>query len=197
MPALITRRRLRTISIRASLSAVSASCSNRIVRGATRPRSSAIVASSATPTISANSCRRSRAKIKPVNRSVDGGRVGAIDCRALTRAAAKREPIVPRGESAGLPCVAQRHRAMDGARGGTRTHTPLQDTDFKSVAYTIPPPGHGVLRAKRFRILCGPRQAGNGLAPGTLLFSSGFLSHLLRQDFSLADLLVPLRVRSL
>jgi hypothetical protein len=28
------------------------------------------------------------------------------------------------------------------AEGGTRTHTPLQEADFKSAASTIPPPRH-------------------------------------------------------
>ena len=30
------------------------------------------------------------------------------------------------------------------AEGGTRTHTPLQEADFKSAASTIPPPRHSV-----------------------------------------------------
>ena len=38
----------------------------------------------------------------------------------------------------------QRQPHRHGARGGTRTHTSLQITDFKSVAYTIPPPGRGL-----------------------------------------------------
>jgi hypothetical protein len=29
------------------------------------------------------------------------------------------------------------------AEGGTRTHTPLQEADFKSAASTIPPPRRG------------------------------------------------------
>lgn len=28
-----------------------------------------------------------------------------------------------------------------GAQGGSRTHTTFRSTDFKSVVYTIPPPG--------------------------------------------------------
>ena len=31
------------------------------------------------------------------------------------------------------------------AEGGTRTHTPLRETDFKSAASTIPPPRHATI----------------------------------------------------
>lgn len=30
---------------------------------------------------------------------------------------------------------------LGGARGGSRTHTPLRESDFKSEASTVPPPG--------------------------------------------------------
>ena len=36
----------------------------------------------------------------------------------------------------------QFYRLCRGAQGGTRTRTPSRTTDFKSVASTIPPPGH-------------------------------------------------------
>ncbi|SVE08647.1 uncharacterized protein METZ01_LOCUS461501, partial [marine metagenome] len=35
-----------------------------------------------------------------------------------------------------------RRKLLMHAQRGTRTHTPLRATDFKSVVSTIPPPGH-------------------------------------------------------
>ena len=37
------------------------------------------------------------------------------------------------------------------AEGGTRTHTPLQEADFKSAASTIPPPRQSKKGGERIR----------------------------------------------
>ena len=39
------------------------------------------------------------------------------------------------------------------AQRGTRTHTPLRATDFKSVVSTIPPPGHNLTTELIIQIL--------------------------------------------
>jgi hypothetical protein len=38
--------------------------------------------------------------------------------------------------------VLKTRKTIDGAEGGSRTHTTLRSTDFKSVASAIPPPRH-------------------------------------------------------